>query len=210
MVSEQKDSTEEKIRAVAKELFSKHGYNGTTVREVAEQAGVNIALLNYYFRSKDKLFLSIFTDSFTKFLNIGKAILLDESIDFLDRIPRFIDEVAALLQENPQLSIFVLSECNRNAEIKDMLAEFKMKSKKNLLHKLDKILQAEYEKGNIRKISALHLDFLLGSQIVFPFLTLPILKKVHHLEGKKLEDFLKEIKEISKDMIITYLKSGKS
>ena len=210
MVNEQHDSTEEKIRAVAKELFSKQGYNGTTIREVAEQAGVNIALLNYYFRSKDKLFLSIFSDSFTKFLNIGKTILLDESIDFLDRIPRFIDEVTALFQENPQLPIFVLSECNHNPDVNSMLADIKAQSKKDLMHQLDKVLQAEYEKGNIRKISALHLDFLLGSQIILPFLTLPILKQVHHLEGKKLDGFLKEIKEISKEMIVTYLKSGRS
>ena len=54
--------TEAKIKKAAIELFEKFGSKGTTVRKVAEKAGVNLALMNYYFRSKEKLFASVFQE----------------------------------------------------------------------------------------------------------------------------------------------------
>lgn len=48
-------STEEKILKAATKVFTEKGYAGTRTRDIAEEAGINLALLNYYFRSKEKL-----------------------------------------------------------------------------------------------------------------------------------------------------------
>ena len=53
-------STEEKIKEAARKIFHKKGYAGTRTRDIAEEAGINLALLNYYYRSKEKLFELIF------------------------------------------------------------------------------------------------------------------------------------------------------
>ena len=53
---EQEQTTEEKILEAASEVFTEKGFAGTRTRDIAEKAGINLALLNYYFRSKEKLF----------------------------------------------------------------------------------------------------------------------------------------------------------
>jgi len=45
-------STEAKIKAAARVVFHKNGFAATRTRDIAEEAGINLALLNYYFRSK--------------------------------------------------------------------------------------------------------------------------------------------------------------
>lgn len=51
--------TKHKIVSTAKVLFAEYGYEGTSVRLIATEAGVNIAALNYHFSSKEKLFKEI-------------------------------------------------------------------------------------------------------------------------------------------------------
>ena len=60
-------STEEKIKEAAKKVFLKKGYAATRTRDIAEEAGINLALLNYYFRSKEKLFDLIMLEKLEKF-----------------------------------------------------------------------------------------------------------------------------------------------
>ena len=55
-MTEKEISTEEKILEAASEVFTEKGFSGTRTRDIAEKAGINLALLNYYFRSKEKLF----------------------------------------------------------------------------------------------------------------------------------------------------------
>ena len=51
-INENKESTESKIKDAAKIVFHKKGFTATRTRDIAEEAGLNLALLNYYFRSK--------------------------------------------------------------------------------------------------------------------------------------------------------------
>lgn len=55
-------TTEEKIRQAATKVFMEKGFDGTTTRDIAAEANINLALLNYYFRSKQKLFDSVFDE----------------------------------------------------------------------------------------------------------------------------------------------------
>ena len=52
-------TTEEKIIRAADKIFTQKGYAATRTREIAEEAGTNLALLNYYFGSKEKLFRNV-------------------------------------------------------------------------------------------------------------------------------------------------------
>jgi AcrR family transcriptional regulator len=57
-----RSDTREKIRAVALELFSEHGYDKTSLREIAEHLGVTKAALYYHFKSKEDIVTSLFED----------------------------------------------------------------------------------------------------------------------------------------------------
>ncbi|HLZ87627.1 MAG TPA: TetR family transcriptional regulator, partial [Puia sp.] len=61
-------STEEKIMEAARKLFTQRGFAATRTRDIAEEAGINLALLNYYFRSKQKLFDIVMMENFRRFL----------------------------------------------------------------------------------------------------------------------------------------------
>ena len=68
-------STEEKIKEAAKKVFLKKGYAATRTRDIAEEAGINLALLNYYFRSKEKLFDLIMLEKLEKFFGVIAPVL---------------------------------------------------------------------------------------------------------------------------------------
>ena len=70
-------STEEKIKEAARVVFHKKGYAATRTRDIAEEADINLALLNYYFRSKEKLFDLIMVETLSGFLQHLTAILND-------------------------------------------------------------------------------------------------------------------------------------
>lgn len=198
------DNTEERIRAVAKRLFTEKGYAGTTIREVAEEAGVNVALFNYYFRSKEKLFTSIFIENFEEYSQELEAIFYYENISLEDRIRRFVNEVTDHLKLNPDLPLFLLIEFKQhNVSLQE---KFKANKHKFQESAFVKQLQAEVANGRIRPIDPFQFEFLINSMIAAPFLALPALKEVNKLEGEAFDHFLKERKKIVSDMIIAYLK----
>ena len=125
MAELQIDSTEQKIKETARVHFLEKGLRGTTIREVAEKAGVNVALVNYYFRTKNKLFIAIFKEKFLTFNEAGYHILTNEEKPFLERIDDFIDHYVQVTLEQPNLPIFVLSELHFNDELKEVLASIK-------------------------------------------------------------------------------------
>ena len=56
-------STEQKIREAARKVFQAKGMHGARMQDIADTAGINKALLHYYFRSKDQLFEAIFKEA---------------------------------------------------------------------------------------------------------------------------------------------------
>ena len=198
------DNTEEKIRVAAKKLFTERGYAATTIRDVAEEAGVNIALLNYYFRSKDKLFKSIFAENFQEYSQKIANIFFQEDMALETRIRRFVSEVTEQLKKNPDLPMFIMSECRQDPAAFQGIA--KLYKERFATSSLVKQLKEEAEKGNIRQINPLHFQFLLSSQVTAPFLAHPLLQSVEGLEGEKWDQFLEERKQIIGDMIMAYLK----
>lgn len=104
----EKASTEEKIRNAASALFTEKGFSQTTTRDIAEKAGTNVALINYYFRSKDNLFSLIMAERLSLLLDRVLPILDDPSTELSVKIDRFIDYYMNMLLENPDLPLFVM------------------------------------------------------------------------------------------------------
>lgn len=104
------NSTEQKILLAARKVFTAKGYAATRTRDIAEEAGINLALLNYYFRSKDKLFEEVMREKITLLFGIVKPVLFDEDLSLEEKIEKAIALYIDMLAENPDLPIFVLSE----------------------------------------------------------------------------------------------------
>jgi AcrR family transcriptional regulator len=163
-------STEEKIKNAAQKVFMEKGYAATRTRDIAEEAGINLALLNYYFRSKEKLFELVMMEKLTKFFGFIAPVLNNESTSLEQKIILFTNNYIELLSENPELPLFILSEVRYNADL--------------FVHRLpvSKVAESNFIKQLHERrpdINPLHFLMNVLALTVFPF----VMKPVFHASG---------------------------
>src|SRR3954447_13260831 len=85
------DNKKDHILAVAEELFGEKGFDGTSVRDIAQQAGVNLAMISYYFGSKEKLLESLIEVRAVYAYGILEGLNKDQTLSPWDKIERLVD-----------------------------------------------------------------------------------------------------------------------
>src|ERR1700735_4376874 len=95
------DSAEQKIKSAAKKLFTQKGFAAVKTRDIAKEAGINLALLNYYFRSKQKLFDIIMLENFRKFIHGISLEIFDEKATIQQKIEKVTEAYIDFLLANP-------------------------------------------------------------------------------------------------------------
>ena len=106
-------NTEDKIVNAAKRVFIQKGMDGARMQEIATEAGINKALLHYYFRTKAKLFDQVFSIVFKDIFEVLEMAVMKE-LSFEEFLEQFISEYIALLKRKPYIPQFVIHELNRN------------------------------------------------------------------------------------------------
>ncbi len=162
----QPQTTEEKILAAAKKVFIAKGLSGARMQDIADEAGINKALLHYYFRSKEKLFEMIFTSAAQKlFPKIN--FIFESDLPLFQKIEQFCQEYLEVMIENPYLPAFLINEINQDPErfIEKIWGKENLPRPKKFLEQIER----EVKKGTIKKISPVHLFMNLISMTVFPF-----------------------------------------
>ncbi len=115
--------TELKIIESAERLFYQKGKAGTSMQDIADDAGINRTLLNYYYRSKDQLFEAVFKNALSSFIP-NVAALLQSDIPFSEYVQLLIEMVIDAMLEKPQIPIFVLQELTSNPDrVPDIIRE---------------------------------------------------------------------------------------
>lgn len=162
-------TTEEKIKQAATKLFIEKGFAATRTRDIAAEAGINLALLNYYFRSKEKLFDVVMEESVQLFLLGLEEILNDVNTVLKDKIAGIAGHYIDLLKSHPDLPLFILTEIRANPSrmesnlnVKEMLIE------SNFYKQLEATTQ--------KKVDPMHFIMNLLGLLVFPFISSPVLK----------------------------------
>ena len=182
-------STEEKIKAAARKVFTQKGYAATRTRDIAEEAGINLALLNYYFRSKEKLFDIVMGEQMFRFVQGMKGIFHDESKTLLQKVTNMVENYIELLNANPDLPLFVLSEIRANPE--KFAAKLDVKKVVLQSHFFKQI--TEETKG---KLNPIHFLMNILGLIVFPFIGAPLLKAVGNLKQTDFDKLMLERKKM--------------
>ncbi len=172
-MSEISSSTEQTILNAAKKVFIEKGKEGARMQEIADEAGINKALLHYYFRSKQRLFKAVFLEAFERFLPKIKSLMTSDK-SFLEIIEVFIQNYIDLILENPHIPAFVLHELNQNPE---NLAQFMGNKLPNLTALFDKI-NLEISAGTIKPIDPKQLVINIIGLCLFPFVARPIIQKI--------------------------------
>ncbi len=190
-------STEEKIYEAARKVFILKGMEGARMQEIADEAGMNKALLHYYYRNKENLFKAVFKDIFTKFFAKLKDTLLS-SATTREKLTVFIDNYIDLITANPYVPSFIINEINRDPKVlSSLMVENFMEPAKVL-----KLFFNEVESANKSVVDPRHILTSLMGMLVFPFVARPILQMVLFQDDKvAYNNFLEERKEVVKNMM---------
>lgn len=203
MVKKKKDqSAEEKILAAAKKVFVEKGMDGARMQDIADEAGINKALLHYYFRSKEKLFQVIFKEAAGRLFPRINTIIT-ANIPLFDKIRQFTNDYIEIVIENPYLPLFVLNEMNKQPHsfIENIFA-----GKPPQIHLLAQQIEKEIKKGTIKKISPAHLIINMMSMCVFPFIGKPMIQIVMQLDELQFRNMMLQRKKTVADFIIDSIK----
>ncbi|CCH56511.1 transcriptional regulator, TetR family [Fibrisoma limi BUZ 3] len=193
--------TEEKIKEAAKKVFLEKGFDGATSRDIAEAAGINIALTNYYFRSKEKLFMNIFEDMIQLFFE-GSVQILNKPISLRDKIVELIEHDFELMKKNPNLVIFIMNEVHRNPERLVKAIGYI----KQLHHTLFKVqVQEAIDKGEIRPVNSLNLMTMIVASVQFLFVSKPMHMQIWQMSEAEFDQFTINQKRLIIDMVTSYL-----
>lgn len=181
-------STEQKILQAARKVFISKGMSGARMQDIANEADINKALLHYYFRSKEKLFETVFKEiSGNLFPRINS--IFEANIPLFEKIEQFCEAYIEKLIENPFIPLFVLNEMNRNPEVfAEKILGGKLPNLKIVLTQI----QENINQGIIKSIKPEHLFMNMISMCIFPFVSKPMYVAV---SGAKDADFLKLMKE---------------
>ncbi|MFT3681718.1 MAG: TetR/AcrR family transcriptional regulator [Ferruginibacter sp.] len=205
MAKSQKDKdTGEKILAAARKVFLIKGMAGARMQDIADEAGMNKALLHYYFSSKEKLFEVIFLDEAKKFFPKVNMIFESDSSLF-EKIEQFTAEYIDEIQQNPYLPLFIINEINQNPEkfLYKIWGKSYLPRPEKFLAQVDK----EVRKGIIKPISPVHLLVNILSMCIFPFMAKPMIMRTIGLDDLQFRMLMEQRKiEIPKFIIASIKK----
>ncbi|MCX6245003.1 MAG: TetR/AcrR family transcriptional regulator [Bacteroidetes bacterium] len=182
--------TEEKILEAAKKIFHRKGYDGTRMQEIADEAGINKALLHYYFRTKENLFNAVFQDAFKDifsrlFLTVGSDDPLEE------KLGKMINEYIGFLQKNSFIPGFILSEINQNPDkIIDVFHSVPVQP----LFLYEK-LRDSMRDARIENVDPRDLFINVLSMCIFPVVAKPLLKVIFNFSEKEYDEFIEKRKK---------------
>lgn len=173
-------NTEEKIKEAARKVFSSKGYAATRTRDIAQEAGINLALVNYYFRSKEKLFEEVMQEKVYQLFGTIVPILINPVLSFEMKIETVAESYIDLLIENPDLPLLVLHELRNNAE------GFGTKLQLGPLLKESSLISQIKERNP--DVDPFQFILSMLGMMVFPFIARPLFT---NLSGTSNDDFMK-------------------
>jgi AcrR family transcriptional regulator len=196
------DNSEERIRIAARKVFMERGLSGARMQDIADEAGINKALLHYYFRNKEKLFEMIFREAFDNFFpKIAGLIASDISIE--EKIEQFCGAYIDMLLDNPYIPLFVLNEVNKQPR---QFREKFWKNREPLYKNFGMQIQAAIKKKEIKPVEPAHLFLNMISMCIFPFISKPMWIIATGMDESKFGEFMKERKKVIPKLIIDSIK----
>jgi len=171
-------TTEEKIKEAARKVFLEKGYGQARTRDIADAAGINLALLNYYFRSKEKLFDIIMEESLQEVFSLIENIVNNKETTLSQKIDTIVNRYIDSLLVNPNLPLFVLSELQANSD--RLLKRIGVPDSMILQSYFYKQIQEQIVERNIERLNPLHIFINIISMSVFPIVGKQLLLTLHH------------------------------
>ena len=198
------NQTDQIILDAARRVFQRSGYGGARMQEIANEAGINKASLHYYYRSKDKLFQTVFREDIQLFLVPLVGILRDPSLSLEARMRKFVGSYIKTLLENPGLPLFIMQELSSNPGRLISLVEDHVPGTKTgekelpLLAVFIRQICDGMDDGRCNKVDPEQFILSMISMCVFPFVGRPLIRFLLKKDEQEYRDFLaRRVEEIN-------------
>lgn len=199
------NQTEQKILEAAEKVFYSKGKEGASMQEIANKAGITRTSLNYYYRSKDKLFEAVFRNAMSQFVpNIAALMHNTESLS--EYFPRMTEIIIDTMIEQPQIPVFVLAELNSNpGRVPQVMSELGI----HPVHAMQK-MKDDNSLGKL-SIDPRQVMMNLMAMCIFPFVAKPMMLSIMYQGDEK--DFIaamRQRKQLIPQMVESMLKHFES
>lgn len=188
--------TEQRILRAARSVFLRRGTSGARMQDIAEEAGVNQALLHYYFKSKEGLAEAVFRET-AGHLVPALIQLLGSDATIEQKVERFVHLYIDTIRESPFIPGYIVAELHFHPERVTALASemgdvHPAEIMRGYLRRLGKQIDAEAAAGRMKRITPRQLLVNLLSLSVFPFIARPLLGVALDMDDAKFSRFLDE------------------
>jgi AcrR family transcriptional regulator len=195
------ESTEKRIVDAARKLFTEKGFHAIKTRDIAKEAGINLALLNYYFRSKEKLFELVVKENMTQFMQVIVEIVNDKKTSIDRKIEMLVANYIDMLSINPDVPLFIMNHMKHNVQQRIKLREKVIGS-----YFMEQI-KADIKSGKIARIDPVNLMMNIVSLTIFPFVARNLLENNAGLSSEQFNALMIERKEMIPKWIGAMLKA---
>jgi AcrR family transcriptional regulator len=194
-------STEERILVAARQVFQTKGYDGARMQEIADMAGVNKALVHYYFRNKDKIFEAVFEEAFSSLVSKLNEIFFSD-LPLNDKIGNFVSYYVSFISQNSFIPLFILNGLYERPEQLKMLFEKHRLSPEKLLEQMRRQVKEELS----LEIDPMHIYINILALSVFPVIAKPLIQTIFGFSQDQLNTFYSERSEQVPEFILNALK----
>ena len=195
-------TTEEKIFNAAHIVFQKKGFSGARMQEIADEAGINKAMLHYCFKNKELLFQAVFMNAFGQLApQINEIFNSNESV--FEKIKKFTNSYISFVIQNPYLPAFVIQEMNNNPEF---VTSFLNDGNKPNPSQFVLQIEQEIQSGIIKSIPPKQLLLDIFSMTAFPFVAQTLVKGILQISDAEFNLMMEERKTTIANQIINTIK----
>jgi len=190
--------TERQILDAAHRVFLRSGTAGARTQEIAAEAGVNSALLHYYFRTKERLAAAVFHRAASELFPVVAGVLASDA-PLEEKARKVIAVELERLSRTPYLPAYVISELAYHPDRFQQLLAALTGGRPGavgqaVLSKIQGQIRAEVRAGRMRPISAEQFLVNLLSLCIFPFAAQPMLAALLGLDGERFSRFIHDRK----------------
>lgn len=198
--------TEELILDAAMKVFTKKGFAAARTEEIAKEAGINRALLHYYYRDKQTMFNLIFETRFKEFFKGLFVIFEADNISLFEKIRRMVEHEINTLTKHPDLARFIITEIAQQPEL---LIEYGKKLGVNprlFIEGFEKQVSKEVNAGVIKPIEGKELLINIMSMCIYPFVAKPIIQTMMAVDETTFYQMTEQRKKEVSEFIISAIK----
>lgn len=194
--------TEKRILDSARKIFHRKGLAGARMQEIADDAGINKAMLHYYYRSKEKLFSAVFQEAAERIFPQVSKILVSE-LPLFEKIKILIENYIEMLKQNMYLPIFILHEIQQDPS---RLVNIIMEDESKAMFKFFQDIEKAKAEGLIIDIGIKTVIVNILSLCIFPVAAKPVISGIFNMQENEYMDYLESRKRSVTEFVIKAIK----